>query len=110
MYLNQTKMNTSSRFDQTRKEIEAAYATQNNARRLYYEYNSKYRRIIVIGEGSGFVIETSYKGFAKEFNKEWSTRWGVKEHAIAWAKCYSENRNIRCGNLTIIEEIGKQII
>jgi len=99
-----------STFEQTRREIEAAYAPKSNARPIYYEYVSDYRRIVVLGKDYGFEIITEYKGFAKELNKTWSTHWGVKADAIAWAKCYSQNRNIICGGLTIIEKVGKQII
>lgn len=99
-----------TRFKQTELEIKAAYAPQSNARPIYFEYVSDYRRIVVLGEDSGFQIRTEYKGFAKEFCKTWSTYWGQKSDAIAWAKYYSQNRNIVCGNLTIIEKIGKQII
>lgn len=104
-----------NRFEQTRKETEAAFAPKSESRPIFYEYNSDYRRIVVLGspeyhEDKGFEIRTEYKGFAKEFIKTWSTHWGEKSAAIAWAKCYAENRNIICGNLTIVEKIGTQII
>lgn len=99
-----------NRFWQTYQEIKASRAPESNARPIYYEYNSDYRRIVVLGNEPGFEIRTEYKGFAKEFNKTWSTHWGDKSIAIAWAKCYSENRYVVCGNLTIKERIGKQII
>jgi len=99
-----------STFEQTYQEIKTAYAPQGNARPIYYEYSSDYRRIVVLGKESGFEIRTEYKGMAKEYNKTWSTHWGVISDAIAWAKCYSENRRIICGSLTIIEKIGNKII
>lgn len=103
-------MNRSQQFKQTYQEILACYAPKSTARPIYYEYVSDYRRIVVLGNENGFEIRTEYKGFAKEFCKTWSTFWGQKPDAIAWAKCYSQNRNIVCGNLTIIERVGKQII
>jgi len=104
------KANDMTRFEQTYQEIKSAYLPVSNARPIYFEYVSDYRRIVVLGKESGFEIRTEYKGFAKEFCKTWSTHWGQKDHAIAWAKCYAANRNIVCGNLTITEKIGKQII
>jgi hypothetical protein len=97
-------------FEITRKEIEAAYSNQNKAQRIYFEYVSKYRRIVVLEHGRGFEISVTYKGFAKEYNKPYSTYWGELPDAIGWAKAYVENRNIICGNLTIIEACGVQKI
>lgn len=104
-------MNRAQSFNATKQEIMTAYShNTNTSRRIYYEYNSQYRRIVVLENGSGFEICVSYKGVAKEYNKPWSTCWGVREDAIAWAKGYSENRNIICGILTIIEKRGNQLI
>ena len=99
-----------TRFEQTAFEIKTAYSTPSNARRIYYEYSSDYRRIVMLENGTGFEVRTEYKGFAKEFNKTWSTYWGTKEIAMAYAKCYSDNRYVVCGNLTIKEKQGTQII
>ena len=104
-------MNRAISFKITNQEIMTAYSHNiSNARRIYYEYISQYRRIVVLENGTGFEICVSYKDVAKEYNKTWSSCWGVKEDAIAWAKAYSENRNIVCGRLTIIEKIGRQLI
>lgn len=103
-------MNRKQQFNQTYMEIKACYAPASNGRPIFYEYVSDYRRIVVLGNNPGFEIRTEYKGFAKEFIKTWSTHWGDKSIAIAWAKYYAQNRNIVCGNLTIIEKVGRQII
>jgi uncharacterized membrane protein len=104
-------MNRSQSFNATHKEILTAYSHDVSiSRRIYYEYSSQYRRIVVLEHGSGFEIHVSYKDIAREYNKSYSTFWGEKNDAIGWAKIYSENRNIRCGILTIIEKRGKQLI
>jgi hypothetical protein len=104
-------MNRSESFKVTSQEIMTAYShNASTSRRIYYEYNSKYRRIVVLENGSGFEICVSYKDIAKEYNKPWSTCWGEKKDALGWAKVYSENRNVSCGILTIIEKTGKQLI
>jgi hypothetical protein len=103
-----------NRFKQTEIEIKAAYSPIYTARPIFFEYSSQYRRIVVLGDtnypNGGFEIRIEYKGFAKEFNKTWSIRWKQKIDALAWAKCYAENREIICGNLTIKERIGSQLI
>ena len=104
-------MNRSQLFNITRKEMLTAYSNEVSiSRRIYYEYSSQYRRIVVLEHGTGFEIYVSYKGTAKNYNKSYSTFWGEKNDAIGWARVYSENRDIRCGILTIIEKMGKQII
>ena len=97
------------------KTIDSAYMPTTKGRPIFFEYVSDYRRIVVLGtvdypKVKGFEIRTEYKGFAKEFNDTWSTHWGLKSDAIAWAKGYSENRSIMCGNITIKENTGKQTI
>ena len=104
-------MNRSESFKITNKEIITAYNHNSSyARRIYYEYVSQYRRIVVLENGNGFEICVSYKDIAKEYIKSWSSCWGEIADAINWAKAYSENRNIVCGILTIVEKRGKQLI
>ncbi|WP_431129691.1 hypothetical protein [Flagellimonas flava] len=91
-------------------ELDNVYATnlrKGDAKPIYFEYLSKYRRIMVLGDSSGHIIEVSYKGVDVP---AWSKRYKEKEHAIAWAKQIAENRDICLGMLTICEPIGVQKI
>ena len=73
---------------------------------ISYEFVSKYRRVLVVGEGSGFELRVSYKGLPVN---PWSKRYGAKEDAIAWAKVQSSNNSIVMGILTIKDYGGKRI-
>ena len=91
-------------------ELDNVYAARNidaTARPIYYEYVSKYRRITVLGDNSGFEIEVSYKGV--DVN-DWSKRYRVKSHALSWAKSIATNRHIQTKSIGIIEPIGVQNI
>jgi len=112
-------MNRTTQFNITLAETKTflGVTTIVNSRPLYYEYVSKYRRIIVTSETGKncfnetvecFIIEVSYKGVGL---KTWSKTWCNKSDAIAWAKTYAENREINIGGrMTIKEAIGKQLI
>lgn len=74
---------------------------------IYFEYVSKYRRVVVVGVGAGFELRVTYKGIPVP---AWSKNYGYKGDALGWAKVQSENRDILFGCLTIKEPLGKRII
>lgn len=111
-------MNKQKQFDITLAETKRFISHSNvvSSRPIYYEYVSKYRRILVTSETGKncfgetvecFITEVSYKNCDL---KAWSKTWGDKQVAIGWAKVYAGNRDIVLGRLTIKEPIGKQLI
>ncbi len=90
----------------TYKEI-ASVKNPVVGRRIYFEFVSKYRRVIVVADGSGFEIETSYKGLELA---SWTKRYGDLAIAMAWAERISANNEILLGCLTLREPKGKRII
>jgi hypothetical protein len=97
--------------DQTYQEILRARRPEPvRSRRLYFEYVSKYRRIIVVEDAGGFEIEVTYKADAKHI-PSWTKRYGAVGMAIAWAEAIADNREIRInGIMTIREAPGKRLI
>ncbi len=84
-----------------------AQKLSNMGNQIYFEYVSKYRRIVIVGEVNGFELRVTYRGIDIP---SWSKNYGKKEDAIAWAKASSANRELVIGCLTIKEAVGKQII
>ena len=81
-----------------------------SSNRLYFEWVSQYRRIVVVEDGSGFEIRVTYKGLAADC-KPWSTRWGVLSDAMGWAQFYADNKEVRINRcLTAKDFNGKRII
>lgn len=85
---------------------DTVYYQRPSGNPIYFEYVSKYRRVLVVGVGRGFELRVSYKGLPV---KNWSKNYGVKEDAIAWAVVQSENREISFGCMTIKEPTGKRL-
>jgi len=98
-----------NRFDQTLAETKTFFnrGTIVKSNRIHLEYVSKYRRVLVLADGSGFVISVSYKLVDV---KPWENRYGTLSLAMAWANAQIKNREIYLGSLTIIEAPGKRII
>lgn len=82
----------------------------NNGLPIYFEYVSKYRRILVVLDGSTWTIKVSFKGDARHI-KPFEKTYGDKSIAIAWAKQIASNRDILMGSsFTVKEAIGKTLI
>lgn len=95
---------------QTYKELTAIRnQSTGQARELFFEYASKYRRVTMTLEGSTWVLRVSYKDVAREL-KTWEKTYGDKEICAAWTRTQVENRNIIIGSLTIIEATGTILI
>lgn len=82
---------------------DTVYYAPKTGLRLYYEFVSKYRRVIVVEEGNGFELRVSYKGLPL---KPWSKRYGVKEDAVAWARVQAANTSIAMGCVTLKDYNG----
>lgn len=81
-----------------------------SSNRLYFEWTSQYRRIVVVEDGAGFEVRVTYKGLAADC-KPWATRWGVLSDAMAWAQVYADNKEVRINRLLTAKDFnGKRII
>lgn len=95
---------------QTYRELQAAKAQPaGQAKELFFEYASKYRRVTMTLEGRTWVLRVSYKGFAAEL-KTWEKTYGDKDLCAAWTWAQVENRDIVIGSLTIREATGTILI
>ena len=82
----------------------------NNGLPIYFEYVSKYRRILVVLDGSTWTIKVSFKGDARHI-KSFEKIYGDKSIAFAWAKQIASNRDIFMGSSFIVKEaIGQTLI
>lgn len=92
------------------KELQKLRSAVTSGQAILFEYVSAYRRVVVLQTGSAYQVRTTYKGLCREL-KEWSTYWGDKAVATAWAETYAANREIiLSGILTIKEAPGKRLI
>ena len=94
---------------QTWNELKAAKSPVNGLP-IYFEYVSKYRRVLVLNDGNTWVLRVSYKADAKNI-PSWEKTYGDKSVCFAWANVQVENRNIVVSPaFTIIEAKGKTLI
>lgn len=77
---------------------------------IYFEYVSKYRRVLLVKDGSSWIMKVSFHGDAKHI-KSYKHTWGYKQDAYADAKSTVAFRDILMGaSFTVKEAIGKTII
>lgn len=77
---------------------------------IYFEYVSKYRRVLVLKDGNTWMLRVCYKADAKNI-PSWGKTYGDKDVCFAWANTQVENRNIIVSTaFTIVEATGKILI
>jgi len=77
---------------------------------IYFEYTSKYRRVLVLKDANTWILKVSYKGSAKNIPR-WEKTFGDKETCFGWANVQVDNRNIIVSPaFTIVEAKGNILI
>lgn len=77
---------------------------------IYFEYVSKYRRVLIVKDQNTWILRVSYKGTAAHI-KTWQKTYADQSVCKAWAMVQANNTEILISPmLTIREAIGKVII